>query len=156
MLFIVIHIFRKNDFVITLKDKNGITFINAFQKVLGDSGCKPKKIWVDKVSEFYNISLKFWLNGYDIKRYSTHNDEKSIVAERFIRTLKNKIYKYITSILRNVFINKFADIFNKYCKTYHSTLKMSTYIDSDKKNYKADSNFNVGKHVKISTYKNFL
>ena len=72
--------------------------------------------------------------------YSTHNEGKSAVAERFIRTLKNKIHKYITSISKNVYIDKLDDIVNKYNNTYHSTIKMkpvdvksSTYVDSRKK-----------------------
>ena len=71
--------------------------------------------------------------------YSTHNEGKYVVAERFIRTLKNKIYKYMTSISKNVYIDKLDDIVNKYNNTYHSTIKMkpvdvksSTYIDSSK------------------------
>ena len=71
--------------------------------------------------------------------YSTHNEGKSVIAERFIRTLKNKIYKYITLISKNAHIDKLDDIVNKYINTYHSTIKMkpvdvksSTYIDSSK------------------------
>ena len=56
--------------------------------------------------------------------YSTHTEGKSIIAERFIATLKNKIYKYITSISKNVYIDKSDDIVNKYNNTYHSTIKM--------------------------------
>ena len=71
--------------------------------------------------------------------YSTHNEGKSVVAEKFVRTLKNKIYKYMTSILTNVYIHKLDDIVNKYNNTYHSTIKMkpvdvkpSTYTKSRK------------------------
>ena len=60
----------------------------------------------------------------DIEMYSTHNEGKSVIAERFIRTLKNKIYKYVTSISKNVYIDKLYDIVNKYNNTYHSTVKM--------------------------------
>ena len=73
--------------------------------------------------------------------YSTHNGGKSVVAERFIRTLKNNIYKYMTSILKNVYIDKLDDIVNKYKNTYHRTIKIkpvniksSTYIDFNKEN----------------------
>ena len=59
---------------------------------------KPSKIWVDKGSEFYNRSMKSWLEKNDIQMYSPHNEGKSVVAERFIKTLKNKIYKYMTSV----------------------------------------------------------
>ena len=54
--------------------------------------------------------------------YSTHNEQKSVFAERFIRTLKNKIYKYMTSVSKNVYIDKLDDIVHKYNNTYHSTI----------------------------------
>ena len=78
--------------------KGGITITNAFQKILDESNHKRNKIWTDKGSEFYNRSMKSWLEKYAIEMYSTHNKRKSVVAERFIKTLKNKINKYITSI----------------------------------------------------------
>ena len=64
------------------------------------------QIWIDKGSEFYNRSMKSWQEKNDIEMYSTHNEGKSVVAERFIRTLKNKIYKYMTSVSKNVYIDK--------------------------------------------------
>ena len=63
-------------------------------------GSKPNKIWVDKGSEFYNNSLKKWLKDNDIEMYSVHNEGKSIAAERFVRTLKTKIYKYMIWCLK--------------------------------------------------------
>ena len=68
--------------------------------------------------------MKSFLQNNDIEMHSTHNEEKSAVTERFIRTLKNKIYKYITSVSKNVNIDKLDDIVNKYNNTYHSTIKM--------------------------------
>ena len=97
-----------------MKDKRGITIANAFQKILHESNRKPNKIWVDEGSEFYNKSMKSWLEKNDIEMYSTHNEEKSVVAERFIRTLKNNIYKYMTSISKNVYIDELDDIVDKY------------------------------------------
>ena len=76
-----------------MKYKIGITITNVFQKVLNESWWKSKKIWVDKGNKFYNRSTKSWLQDNDIEIYSTFNEGKS---ERFIRTLKNKIYKYMT------------------------------------------------------------
>ena len=81
--------------------KGGITITNAFQKILDESNHKRNKIWTDKGSEFYNRSVKSWLEKYAIEMYSTHNKRKSVVADRFIKNLKNKIYKYITSISQN-------------------------------------------------------
>ena len=125
-----------------MKYKKGITITKAFQKILKESNRKPNKIWVDKGSEFYNSSFKKWLKDNDIEMYSIHNEGKSVVAERFIRTLKNKIYKYMTSISKNVYIDKLDDIVNKYKNTYHRTIKIkhvdvkpSTYIDSSKEVY---------------------
>ena len=88
--------------------------------------------------------------------YSTHTEGRSVVAERFIKTLKNRIYNYMTSISKNVYIDQLDDIVNKYSNTYHSTIKMkpvdvksNTYIDFDQKNNKEDPKFKVGDNVKI-------
>ena len=120
-------------------------------------------MWVDKASEFYNASFKKWLQDNDIIMNSTNNEGKSVVAERFIRTLKSKIYKYMTSISKNVYIDKLNTIVNKYNNTYHTTIKMkaidfkdNTYINTDKEiNYK-DPKFKVGDYVRISKYKNIF
>ena len=68
--------------------------------------------------------MKLWLEKSDIELYSTHTEGKSVRVERFIWTLKNKIYKYMTSILKNVYIDKLDEIVNKYNNTYHKTIKM--------------------------------
>ena len=109
-LLCVIDIFSKYAWVIPLKGRKGVSVVNAFQKILDKSKRKPNKIWVDKGSEFYNSSFKKWLKDNDIEMYSIYNEGKSIVAEKFIRTLKNKIYKYITSISKKMYIDKLDDI----------------------------------------------
>ena len=81
---------------------------------MDESNRKPNKVWVDKGSKFYNRSMKSWLVKIDIEMYSTHNEGKSVVAERLIRTLKNKIFKYMTSISQNVYIDKLDDIVERY------------------------------------------
>ena len=81
--------------------------------VLDKSGRKPNKIWVDKGSEFYNGFFKNCLKFNDTEMYSTQNEGKSVVAERFTKTLKTKIYKYTTSVSKNVYINKLDDIVNE-------------------------------------------
>ena len=75
------------------------------RRVVKSNGCKPCKIWVGKGSEFYNRSIKSWLQDNDAEMYSIHNEGKSVVTERFIKTLKNKIYKYMTSVSKNVYIH---------------------------------------------------
>ena len=95
--------------------------------------------------------------------HSTNNEGKSMVAERFIRTLKSKIYKYMTSISKSVYIDKLNVILNKYNNTYHTTIKMkpidvkdNTYINTDKEiNYKVPK-FKIGDYVRISKYKNIF
>ena len=68
--------------------------------------------------------MKSWLEENGIAMYSTHNEGKSVVAERFIRILKNKIYKYMTSVSKNIYVNKLDYIVNKYNSTYRSTIRM--------------------------------
>ena len=102
-----------------MEDKKGTTIANAFQKILNESNCTPNKIWLDKGGQFYNRSMKPWLETKSTEMYSTGNERKSVVAERFIRTLKTKIYKYITSVSKNVHIDKLDDIVDKYNSTYH-------------------------------------
>ena len=80
--------------------------------------------------------IKSWLQDNDIEMYSTHHEGKCFVDKKFIRTLKNKIYKFMTSTSKNVYIDKLADIVNEYNNTYHRTIKMecidvkpSTFFD---------------------------
>ena len=162
-LLCVIDIFSKHVWVIPLKDKKGISIVNAFQIILKESSRKPNKIWVDKGSEFYNNSFKKWLKGNDIEMYSTNNEGKSVIAERFIRTIKNKIYKYMTSISKNVYIYKLDDIVKKYNNTYHKSIKMkpvdakdNTYIGFKKEVNDKNPKFKVGDRVRISKYKNIF
>ena len=92
---------------IPLRDKKGITITNDFQKILNESNRKPNKIWVDKGSAFYNRSMKSRVEKNYIEMYPTYNEGKSVVAERVMGTLENKIYKYMNSI--NVHIDKLDD-----------------------------------------------
>ena len=93
----VIDISSKYDWVVPLKDKMSITITNAFQKILNESGHKNKQNWVDKVVNFETRSMKSWLEDNNIEK------GKLSVAERFIRTLKNKIYKYMIVISKDLY-----------------------------------------------------
>ena len=95
--------------------------------------------------------------------YSTRDKGKFVVAERFIRTVKNQIYKYMTSMSKNVYIVKLDDIINEYKNTYHRTIKIkpidakyNTYINTGKEGNDRDPKFKVGDHVRISKYKNIF
>ena len=107
--------------------------------------------------------MKSRLEKNDIEMYSTHNEEKSIFGERFIRTIKNKVYKYMTSISKNVYIDKLDDIVHRYNNEKHRTIKMkpidvkdNTYIDFSKEVNENDPKFKVCDHVGISKYKNIF
>ena len=101
-LLCTIDLFSKHAWFVPVKDKRGASIANGFQKIIS-KGRKPNKIWVDQGSKFYNSSFKNFLKINNIEMYSTFNEGKSVVAERFIKTLKNKIYKYVTAISKNVF-----------------------------------------------------
>ena len=111
-LLCAIDLFSKYAWVVPLKDKRGISIVNAFQKIIS-KGRKPNKIWVDQGSEFYNNSFKDFLKINNIEMYSTYNEGKSVVAERFIRTLKNKIFKHMTAVSKNVYFDVLDDIVNR-------------------------------------------
>ena len=103
------------------------------------------------------------LKDNDIEMCSIHNEGKSIVAERFVRTLKTKIYKYLTSISKNMHIDKLDDIINEYNNKYHRTIKIkpvdvedNTYIDSMALHPIKDPKFKVGDHLRISKYRNMF
>ena len=114
------------------------------------------KIWVDKGGKFFNKSIKLWLEKNAMEMYSTHKEGKSVVAERTIRTLKNKIFKYMTSISNYVYIDKLDDLVNKYDNTYHSTIKMNlvdvksnTYFNSSKETNDEDPKLKIADIVRI-------
>ena len=123
-LLCAIDLFSKHTFVAPLKDKKGTSIVNAFNKIIKQSNRKPNKIWVDQGGEFYNHVFKKWLSDNGIIMYSTFNEGKSVVAERFIRTLKNKLYKHMTATGKNVYYDVLDDVVNEYNNTKHNTIKM--------------------------------
>ena len=148
--------------VIPLKNKKGTSIVNAFKKIISKQ-IKPNKIWFDQGSEFYNQSFKDFLKINNIEMYSTFNEGKSVVAERFIRTLNNKIFKHMTDISKNVYFDVLDDIVDKYNNTVHRTIKMKPIdvIDDSSAEYNKEFNkkgpkFKVGDHVRIFKYKNIF
>ena len=107
--------------------------------------------------------MKSWLENNAREMFTTHNEGKFVVAERSIRTLKNQIYKYVTSVSKNVHIDKSGDIVNEYTNTYHSTVKMkpfdvklNTYIVSNREINEKDCKFKIGNIVRMLKYKNIF
>ena len=124
---------------------------------------KPNKIWVDHGTEFYNNKFKSFLKDNGIEMCSVFNEGNSVPADRFIKTLKNKIYKHMTSIGKNVYFNVLDGIVNKYNNTYHSSIKMKpkdvtddSFVEYVEESNKKDHTFKIGDHVRISKYKNIF
>ena len=119
-------------------------------------------MWVDQGGKFYNHVFKKWLSDNDIIMYSTYNGGRSVVAERFIRTSKNELYKHMTATGKNVSHDVLDDVVNEYNNTKHNTIKMKpkdvknnkrVYIDQHNEK---DSRFKVGDRVRISKFKNIF
>ena len=123
-LLCAIDLFSKYASVIPIKNKKGTGIVNAFKKVISEGQRKPNKVWVDQGSEFYNQYFKNFLKINIIDMYSIYNEGKSVVAERFIRTLKNKIFKHMTATSKNVYIDVLNDIVNRHNNTVHRTNKI--------------------------------
>ena len=157
-LLCVIDLFSKYAWVVPLRDKRGINIVNAFQKIISE-GRKPNKLWVDHGGEFYYKLLKINI----IKMYSTYNAGKSVVAKRFIRRFKNKIFKHLTAVSKYVYFDVLDNIVNKYTNTVHRTIKMKPidFTSDSYAEYNEDSNvtkskFKAGDHVRISKYKSIF
>ena len=136
--------------------------VNAFQKIISE-GRKPNEIWVDQGSEFYNNSFKDFLKINNIEMYSIYNEGKSVAAERFIRMLKNKLFKSMTAISKNAYCDVLDDIVNKYNNTVHRTAKMKpidvisdSYAEYNEDFNTKDPKFKDGNNVRISKYKNIF
>ena len=117
-LLAVIDVFSKYGWLIPLKDKTGKSVASALKTIFEER--KPEKMWVDKGKEFYNKDVKDL-----IELYSTENEEKSSVVERWIRTMKEKMWKYFSAKSTNVYMNVLSDLVKEYNNTIHSSIKMT-------------------------------
>ena len=117
-LLLVIDIFSKYGWIVPLKNKEGKTVASAFKTIFKER--KPENIWVDKGKEFYNKDVKDL-----IELYSTENEEKSSIVERWIRTMKEKMWKYFTDNNTNTYIDILPDLVKEYNNTKHSSIKMT-------------------------------
>ena len=134
----VTDIFSKYVWFFLLKMKKVLQLLMLFEKKnMNEPNSQPNKIWVHKKSEFSKRSMKSWLQDNDIEMYSANNDEKSVVGEGFIRTWKNKTYKYMALISKNVYIDKLDNLIHGYNNIYQRKIKIklldvesNKYIDS--------------------------
>ena len=165
-LLMVIDVFSKFGWIEPLKNKKGETVVKAFKNIL-KKGRKPKYRWSDKDVEFYNKGFKTLLEEEGIKLYSTENEEKSSVVERWNRTIKNNLWKYFTASNSISYIDFLPDLLDKYNKTKHRSIKMTPEEACRKENedrvylnlygqeisQTAKPKYKVDDKVKISKYK---
>ena len=161
-LLTVIDILSKYGWMRPLKDKKGESVAEAFKDIIKTSKRKPNKVWVDKGKEFYNKHVKGIL---DI--YSTENEEKSSVVERWNRTMKDSMFKYFTANNTNVYIDVLDDLVKRYNNTKHSSIGMTPVEASKDKNekdvhdtlyddvtpQKQKPKYNLGDYVRIAKKK---
>ena len=164
-LLAVIDVFSKYGWLIPLKNKTGVTVSEAFKTLFKER--KPMFIWADKGSEFYNRQVKKLLEDNNIKLYSTENEEKSSVVERWIGTMKQHMFKYFTANDTTKYYDVLDALVKNYNNTVHSSIKMTPVFASKKENevtvYKnlypeksekpKKPKFKVGDRVRISKKK---
>ena len=165
----VIDVFSKFGWIVPLKDKTGKTVANAFKKIFKEKRI-PKFLWTDKGKEFYNKKTKSLLDQHNIKLYSTENEEKSSVVERWNRTIKNKMWKEFTKQSSTQYLDMLAEIVDEYNNSYHSSVNMTPVQASEKENQgivyynlyakikpiKTKAKLKVGDTVRLSKYKRKL
>ena len=168
-LLMVIDVFSKFGWIVPLKDKTGETVANAFKKIFKEKRI-PKFLWTDKGKEFYNKNTKSLLDQHNITLYSTENEEKSFVVERWNRTIKNKMWKQFTKQSSTQYLDMLPEIVDEYNNSYHSSVKMTPVQASEKENQgivyynlyakikpiKTKAKFKVGDTVRFSKYKRKL
>ncbi|HRP36788.1 MAG TPA: DDE-type integrase/transposase/recombinase, partial [Candidatus Dojkabacteria bacterium] len=121
----IIDVFSKFAWAVALKNKTAATVLAAVKDVVKKSKRIPEKIWVDQGSEFYNKSFKDWIQSHNITMYSTYGESKSVVVERFIRTLKDIATKYFTEHSTRDWVNNLDTFLHEYNNRKHKTIKMT-------------------------------
>ena len=162
-LFLVIDIFNKYGWIKPLKDKQSQTVANALKEIFKESGRRPKKLWTDKGREFFNKDIMDL-----VELYATETEIKSSVVERWIRTMKNNMFKYFTDNKTSRYIDILPDLVEDYNNTVHSSTKLTPTEASEEENefklwrnlypdrYKKsrlNPKFSVGDEVRISRKK---
>ena len=168
-LLMVIDVFSKFGWIEPLQNKKGETVAAAFEKIFKLR--QPRLLWTDKGKEFYNKNVKQLLSRKNIKLYSTENEEKSSVAERFNRTIKQNMWKMFSANNNTVYFDKIGELLKNYNSSWHRSVRMTPLEASDIKNsnrvfanlysdeiYKPvkKPKFRIGDKVRISKYKRKL
>ena len=129
-LLTVIDVFSKYGWMLPLKDKTGKSLADTFKEIFKKSKRKPEKLGTDKGREFFNKHVK----ELGVELYSTENEEKSSAAERWNRTMKEKMFKYFTANNTNKYIDVLDEFVERYNNMRHSSIKMTPVEASKKEN----------------------
>ena len=165
-LLMVLDVFSKYGWIVPLKNKKGESVAEGFKKIFTE-GRVPKRLWVDKGSEYYNSHVKNLMKSKGVEMYSTENEEKSSVCERWNRTIKTEMWKQFTIQNNTQYLDILPHIVEKYNNRKHRSIKMSPVEASKKKNedevfmnlfgdlrqVKIEPKFTVGDHVRITKFK---
>ena len=165
-LLTVIDLFSRYAWIVPLTDKTGRAVTDAFQNILHTSGRRPKKLWVDEGKEFYNRTLKKWLNENRIHMYSTHNEGKAVVVERFNRTMKTRMWRHFTAKSTSTYLDVLPKLVGEYNnKAKHRVIGMTPAEASRRENERwvrtapqtddppARARFKIGDRVRIAVMK---
>ena len=167
-LLTIIDIFSRYAWVVPLKTKTGKEITAAFSSVLKKSKRKPQKLWTDRGSEFYNKTFKNFLKQQGIHMYSTHNEGKAVVIERFNRSLKGAMFKYFSANSTRNYVKILPSLVHRYNHRRHRTIKMTPHEASQKKNEERvkgniekpkkakPPKFKLGDLVRVSKLKNIF
>ena len=157
-----VDVFTKYVWIRPLKDKKGKAVLNTIIEIVNESNHKPNKLWVDQGRDFYNKPKQEWLDNNDILMYSTHSEGKSVIADRFMKTLKAKIYKKITANDNKSHLPYLNKLVDQYNNTYHHFINKklinadySASTQNIETNPKAPK-FKVNDSVRIPKYKNIF
>lgn len=131
-LLMIIDTFSKYGWMEKLNTKTGKEVAEAFKRIFKER--VPGKIWVDKGKEFYNKDVKALFDKHGIEMYSTENEEKSSVVERWNRTMKEKMFKYFSANNTRKYIDVLDRMLKQYNNTKHSTIRMTPVQASMKRN----------------------
>ena len=130
-LLTVIDLYSRYAWAMPLKSKTGTAVRDAFDKIVSTSGRTPLKLWVDEGKEFYNAPMKRWLSQHNVIMYSTHNEGKAVVVERFNRTLKARMWRHFTEKSTNTYLNVLPHLLDRYNQSKHRSIGMTPHEASD-------------------------
>ena len=135
-ILVVLDIFSRFAWARPLKNKSGVSVAKAFEDIISESDKKPHKVWSDRGTEFYNAAVARLFERNKIKLYSTYNEPKASIAERFIRTLRGKIESNFILTQNTVWYDILPELIREYNHSYHRSIGMSPVDATKSENFR--------------------